>query len=112
MYKGRNRSARYDKARYEERKLFKKIIDQFDEAVEKLGIPKEWYPKGAVIALPNYQKYSKVKMVFYDEDMRQMCSAKRSNWEPDDPLYCASKVIYQNGRCKFHGGCMPRGGAS
>lgn len=41
-----------------------------------------------------------------------MCSAKRSAWTPENPLYCRQTKCYPNGRCKNHGGPTPSGMAS
>jgi hypothetical protein len=55
---------------------------------------------------------SRVTTILYNDKGTRTCSAKRASWTPDDPKICASTSLYENGRCKKHGGATPKGIAS
>jgi hypothetical protein len=56
---------------------------------------------------PNPNKTSRVKFIYRNEKGRQCCSAMKSHGQE----ICASTVLYESGRCKYHGGASLTGTA-
>jgi hypothetical protein len=76
---------------------------------DKIALQENAKPKGAV-RVEKVKGNSRVPYVFFNEDGKQMCSAKCSDWTPEQPRYCGSTIISPvNHRCTRHGGNSPTG---
>lgn len=80
-----------------------------------LSLEKSQYPPGAVSLQQNPDKTSRVIWLFLDANGNALCSAKRAEWTPENPIYCGgAPLVGENGeagtgRCKKHGGTTATG---